>query len=177
MDPRERKRVLGQWGVREPSPRETARGRALQEEVASPGLNGRTVELRRRNFRPAVDSYIAALGGPLPYMQRLRQIEEGTEAAAAALQVRWRQLAEEHAADPAEFERRWLAIAERGDYYELNRLIEIHNRWYPAEARLRMDVRRRDFALIDGESYRKRQLNAEWVLERFPADLRRALSD
>ncbi len=32
-----------------------------------------------------------------------------------------------------------------------------------------MDPRRGDFALVNGRDYRRRPLDAEWVLERFPA--------
>jgi hypothetical protein len=34
-----------------------------------------------------------------------------------------------------------------------------------------MDVKRRDFVLINGEHYGKRPLDARWALGRFPADL------
>ena len=37
-----------------------------------------------------------------------------------------------------------------------------------------MDVRRRDFALVNGEPYAKRPLDAAWVLERFPPELEEA---
>ena len=66
MDRRERREILGQWGVRDPDPREQAKGQALQAEIAGSPLAGRPIELRRRHFRPAVDSYVASLGGPLP---------------------------------------------------------------------------------------------------------------
>jgi hypothetical protein len=34
-----------------------------------------------------------------------------------------------------------------------------------------MDPRTGDFALVNGEDYRKRPLDAAWALERFPAEL------
>jgi hypothetical protein len=37
-----------------------------------------------------------------------------------------------------------------------------------------MDPRRGDFALVNGEDYRRPPLDAAWVLERFPAELDRA---
>ena len=42
----------------------------------------------------------------------------------------------------------------------MNRLIETHNRWYPVEARLPMDVRRRDYVLVGGQPYTRRPLDA-----------------
>jgi hypothetical protein len=56
----------------------------------------------------------------------------------------------------------------------VNDLIDRHNRYYPVESRLPMDPKTRDFALIAGEDYRRRPLDAAWALERFPASLDRA---
>jgi len=52
----------------------------------------------------------------------------------------------------------------------VNELIRQHNLWYPAEAKLPMDPRTRDFVLVGGRPYRRRPLDASWVLERFPAE-------
>jgi hypothetical protein len=171
MDPRTRKELLGQWGVREDSPRERARGRQLQQELAGTEAVGRPLELRRRHFRPSVDSYVASLGGPLPYMRRLREIDRLSAEHETELEERWRELAIECDADGAAFERRWCAEAARRDFGAVNELIERHNRWYPVEARLAMDVRRRDYVLVGGKPYGRRPLDAAWVLERFPPDL------
>jgi hypothetical protein len=56
----------------------------------------------------------------------------------------------------------------------VNDLIDRHNRFYPAEARLPMDVKRRDFVLVNGEHYAKRPLDSHWALARFPADVEAA---
>jgi hypothetical protein len=63
----------------------------------------------------------------------------------------------------------WQALARGWDFGEVNELIERHNRWYPAESRLPMDPRTGDYALVNGRSYRRRPLDASWVLERFPS--------
>ena len=47
-------------------------------------LRGRALALRLRNFRPDAGSYLASLGGPLPYMARLREIDALTIRARAA---------------------------------------------------------------------------------------------
>jgi hypothetical protein len=171
MDRRTRKQVLGQWAPREDDPRDRARGRALQAELAGTPIAGRPLELRRRHFRQSVDSYVAALGGPLPYMLRLREIERRTEEHASELEGEWRELADECAGDHATFARRWADVAARHDFGEVNDLIDRHNRWYPIEARLPMDVRRRDYVLVAGRPYTRDPLDAAWVLERFPAEL------
>jgi len=53
----------------------------------------------------------------------------------------------------------------------VNDLIDRHNRWYPAEAKLAMDPRTGDYVLVAGERYSHRALDADWVLARFPATL------
>jgi hypothetical protein len=176
MDPRRRKEILGQWGVGSPDPREAAKARALHAETAGTAAAGRPVEIRRRHFRPSVDSYVTSLGGPLPYMLRLREIERRTAEAEAALAARWRELAAECDGDGEAFARRWRREAERWRFVEVNDLIDRHNRWYPIEARLPMDVRRRDYVLINGRPYTREPLDARWILERFPADLAAALA-
>ena len=62
----------------------------------------------------------------------------------------------------------WSAVALGWDFAEVNELIDRHNRWYPAERRLPMDPSTGDYALVNGRSYRRRPLDATWVLERFP---------
>jgi hypothetical protein len=171
MDKRERKDLLGQWGVRKESPRETEQGKRLHAELAGSPVPGRPIELRRRHFRQSVDSYVAALGGPLPYMLRLREIERKTAEAEAALAERWREVALACDGDADRFARAWREVAEGWSFGEVNDLVDRHNRWYPVEARLPMDVRRRDYVLVGGRPYTRELLDADWVLDRFPADL------
>ena len=59
-------------------------------------------------------------------------------------------------------------LAGSWDFSEVNDLIDRHNRWYPAEARLPMDPTTGDHVLVNGEHYSKRPLDSTWVLERFP---------
>jgi hypothetical protein len=171
MDSRTRKELLGQWGVREPSARERATGSALQAELDGTRAVGRPIQLRRRHFRPSVDSYVASLGGPLPYMLRLREIERLTAQHADELEARRQELAEGCGGDATAFAERWRAEAAAYDFDDVNRLIETHNRWYPVEARLAMDVRRRDYVLVGGKPYTRELLDAGWVLDRFPPTL------
>jgi hypothetical protein len=153
--------VIGEWGIRDVTPDLAAERARLDADRELNGLLGRPIRRRLRNFRAEADTYIASLGGPLPYMQRLRLIEQETadhlerlEAAHAA-----------HRGDPAG----WRRVAARWDFDEVNELIEKHNRWYPIEARLPMDPRSRDFVKVGGRPYRRQPLDAAWVLERFPA--------
>ena len=59
----------------------------------------------------------------------------------------------------------------------MNELIERHNRNFPAEARLPMDPRTRDFVRINGRPYRREQLDARWILRQLPPDLAAARRD
>jgi hypothetical protein len=150
--------ILGEWGIRDVTPPSQRERELVEADRDLNPLVGRRLRRRLRNFRAEPDSYIASLGGPLPYMQRMRQIEELT---AAHLE----RLAEAYAENAGD----WRAIASRWDFEDVNDLIERHNRWYPIEARLPMDPRSRDFVKVGGRSYRREPLDAAWVLERFPA--------
>jgi hypothetical protein len=172
MDRREREQILGEWGVRDDTLRGRRQRAALERDLADSPLRGRPLRARHRNWRPEADSYIASLGGPLPYMQRLRAIHDETEEHLARLGEAHERLAAD--CDGAEFASRWRRLVERWRFDAVNDLIDRHNRWFPIEARLPMDPRTGDFALVGGEPYWKRPLDARWALERFPADEARA---
>lgn len=167
MQERERTRILGQWGVRGENARERRERLVLERDLAGSPHADRPIRPRAHPFHVSVERYVASLGGPLPYMTRLRQIADETNAHEHALERVWQQLSG-RCSDEREFARRWLRIASRWNFAAVNELIERHNRYYPIEARLPMDPRTRDFALVNGEPYGKRFLDANWVLERFP---------
>jgi hypothetical protein len=152
--------IIGEWGIRDVTPASAVERAKLADEVEVNPLTGRPLKRRIRRFRPEADRYLTSLGGPLPYMQRLRQIDDLIESHA-------RRLAEAYAARSSDDE--WRRTAERWDFGEVNDLIERHNRYYPIEARLAMDPRTRDYVKIGGRSYRRDVLDAGWILERFPA--------
>ncbi len=172
----ERKKILGQWGVRRENVRERREREILERDLAGAPYAGRRIRLRPQPLGPSPESYVAALGGPLPYMVRLREIADETSAHERALEDAWRALSRDCGGDQRAFERRWRRIARRWNFVAVNELIERHNRYYPAEARLPMDPRTRDFALVNGEHYRKRPLGEEWILDRFPPRLAAACS-
>src|SRR5215217_6045236 len=153
--------IIGEWGVRDVTPPSQAERERLDLDRDVNPLVGKPLRRRIRNFRAEPDSYLASLGGPLPYMQRLRQIEQLEAEHLARLQEAY----EEHRDDPT----RWRAVAEAWDFVILNELIEKHNRWFPVEARLAMDPRTRDFVKVGGRPFRREPLDAAWVLARFPA--------
>jgi hypothetical protein len=171
VDPRERKLILGEGGIGPEDPRDLARRALLEADLDGSPLRGKPLPRRlRAGFAPSLEVLVASLGGPLPYMLRLREIEAETARHEEALTERRRELAEESTGDPERFARLWRRTAERWSFYTVNDLIDRHNRYYPAEARLPMDPRTQDFVLINGERYERRPLDAAWILERFPPE-------
>ena len=153
--------ILGEWGVRDVTPPSQRERELIEADRDINPLTGKPLRRRLRNFKAEPDLYLASLGGPLPYMKRLRQIEEETETQLERLAEAY----EEHHGTPAE----WRRIAYGWDFGEINDLIERHNRWFPAESRLPMDPRSRDFVPVGGLPYRRELLDAAWILQRFPA--------
>ena len=151
--------VIGEWGIRDVTPASAVEREKLLDEVELNPLTKRPLKRRIRRFRAEPDRYLASLGGPLPFMRRLRQIDDEIE----ALTTRLAHAYAERTDDAA-----WRRLAARWDFGEVNDLIERHNRYYPIEARLPMDPRTRDYVKIGGRSYRRELLDAQWILDRFP---------
>jgi hypothetical protein len=169
VDRRERERILGEHAPCERTVLERRLADRLEQDLDGSPLRGRPLPRRLRNFSLATDHLVAALAGPPAYSRRLRQIEDEVAAHEDALGAAWAQLSGRHSG--VELARRWHALASRWSFYAVNQLIEQHNRWYPIEARLPMDPRTGDFVLVGGTPYRRRLLDAGWVLERFPTGL------
>ena len=161
---------MSQGAIRPETARDREERRILEAELAVSPMKGKPLEQRLRNFRPGADSAIRALGGPTLWMRRLRTIEEELKRHEAELGELWLALAEEATA-AEEFARRWLETARGWSFAQVNELIHRHNRNFPAEARLPMDPRTRDFVKINGRSYERKPLDEQWILERWPADL------
>jgi hypothetical protein len=171
MDPREAKAITSQGAIRPETSRDREERRILDADLATNPLKGAPLRQRWRNFRPDPDAAIRALGGPPVWMRRLRAIEDELERHEIVLEDAWRTLARQ-ATDPGEFARRWEETARAWSFTRVNKLIDQHNRNFPVEARLPMDPKTRDFVRINGRPYQRELLDAAWVLERFPADIR-----
>jgi len=165
---------MSEGAIREDDPRDVARARRLAEDVEGSPLKGKRLRQRLKNFVAGPDSYVASMGGPLPWMQRRRMIEDETAHHERRLASARRELAAACGSE-AEFARRWRRIADAWSFHAVNELIEKHNRNFPAEARLPMDPGTGDFVRLNGKPYRLEPLDADWVLERFPASGLQAL--
>jgi hypothetical protein len=167
VDRREREAILRQGVTRPETPRDRREREALAEDLRENPLVGEPLRQRLRNFRPDAGAQLAALGGPLAWMRRLRAIE-------IAIGLHEEQLADAYETLRAEhgtaFPEEWRQVVEGWDFSEVNELIERHNRHYPAESRLPMNPRTGDFVLVNGRPYTREPLDAAWVLSRFPAD-------
>jgi hypothetical protein len=168
MDPRELKEIMSQGAIRPETPRDRREREALEEDLAESPVRGKPLRRRLRNFRPDPDAGIRALGGPTVWMRRLRAIEDALAEHERQLGEAWRELATE--AEESEFARLWRDTARRWSFAQVNELIERHNRNFPAEARLPMDPRTRDFVPINGRPYTREPLDEQWILARFPPD-------
>ncbi len=168
MDRRERERILGEHQPREQTVLERRLVDRLERDLEGSPLRGRPLPRRLRNFSHAAERYALSLAGPPAHMRRLREIEDEITAHEEALAAARAELAERHRG--AELARRWRSLAARWSFDAVNELIERHNRWSPVEARLPMDPRTGDFVPVGGVPYRRRPLDAGWILERFPAE-------
>ncbi len=164
---------MNQGAVRPETPRDREERRVLAEELSVSPVQGRPLASRPRNFRPDPDAAVRALGGPAHWMRRLRAIEDELDRHESQLDEAWHALAAE-VRDPQEFAETWRETARRWSFAAVNELIERHNRYFPAEARLPMDPRTRDFVKVNGRSYERELLDERWILARWPAELESA---
>ena len=170
MEKREREAILRQGATRPETPRDRREREALAEDLRENPLAGEPLRQRLRNFRADADAQVAALGGPLAWMRRLRAIEAAVELHEQHLAEAWEELEAEHGAGTETFAHEWHRLAGRWSFSEVNELIESHNRHYPAESRLPMNPRTGDFVLINGRPYTREPLDARWILSRFPVE-------
>jgi hypothetical protein len=147
----------------------SAAERVIRSDLDSSAGIGRPLSSLARSTQRTVEAYLKAGVRPR-WMERVAEIDHAIAAQRRRFARRHRDLREQCGSDRAEFARRWRAVAEAADFGELNELIRQHNDWYPIERDLPMDLRTRDYVLINGRSYRRPLLGPEWVLEQFPPD-------
>jgi hypothetical protein len=170
VERREREAIMRQGVTRAETPRDRREREALDEDMRGNPLAGQPIRRRLRNFRPDAAAQLAALGGPLAWMRRLRAIEIAVGLHEQQLAEARESLREAFAGDPARFARVWHQLAQHWDFGQVNELIDRHNEHYPAESRLPMNPRTGDFVLVNGKPYTRAPLDAGWILARFPAD-------
>jgi len=121
---------------------------------------GEALSERARQRQRSIESYLR--GEALPrYMQRAAEIDRAVRRHTEALR---------RAYERPDQRERWREVAERWNFAEVNKLIREHNEWYPVERDLPMNPRTKDYVLVNGHSYRREELGASWILERFPPE-------
>ena len=139
----------------------------MAESLDDPRSAGRPISDRPRLTRRTLEDYLKAGMRPR-WMERLIEIERGMARERERLAEVYAALQEECGDDRPRFAQRWRAVARSWRFEDLNELIRTHNQWYPVERDLPMDLRTRDYVLINGRSYRRPELGPAWVLEHFP---------
>ncbi len=133
------------------------------DETAAPELTRTSMQRQR-----TIEGYLAS-SAPPRWMERLAQVDHGIARERRRLAEAYEELRAACGGDAERFAARWRAAARAWAFDDgLNVLIEQHNDWYPIERNLAMDPRTRDYVLVNGRSYRRPMLDAEWVLREFP---------
>ena len=139
-------------------------GQGLDREAGT----GSALSDRARQTQRSVEAYLR--GGGMPrWMERAVDIDARVARERKRIERAYRALRSECAGDRAVFAERWTAAAQAWPFEDVNELIDQHNDWYPIERQLPLNPRTGEYVLVGGRSYRRRRLDASWVLERFPA--------
>ena len=117
-----------------------------------------------------------AIGGAPAWSRRLKRIYDLADEITESLRTTWAQTALAAKGRPDRFAAAWTSYAEHFNLSKINQLIADHNRYFPAEANLAMDIRTMDYVEFGGADYRRKPLDARWILEQFPPDLDAALA-
>jgi hypothetical protein len=147
----------------------SAAERVVRADLDESAGIGRPISSLARTTRRTVEAYLKAGVRPR-WMERIAEIDHAIAAHKRSYARQYRALREECGSDRAMFAERWRAIAEGARFDELNELIGQHNDWYPIERDLPMDLRTRDYVLINGRSYRRPLLGPNWILQHLPAE-------
>jgi hypothetical protein len=123
---------------------------------------------RPLNSPEVLENYLRAADPPR-WSLRLSEIDRGVARTRRELAAAYAELAERHADDEDAFAKAW---SERlaGWHFDagINELIAQHNDWFPIERQLPIDIRTRDYRLINGRSYRRPLLDSSWAESEFP---------
>ena len=130
---------------------------------------GRPLSRRARHAQRSVEAYLKAGGRP-QWMERVMEIDRRIAAERRRHEAAYRELRAVCGDDDEAFAARWTHRARTFAFdADLNQLIGQHNEWYPIERDLPMDLRTRDYVLVNGRSYRRPVLDAAWLLSELPA--------
>jgi len=148
----------------------------ILEEPPRPGKEKGLSEHIPSTLIPLTDQVRAlAIGGAPAWSRRLKRIYDLTAAITEQLDHDWHALANDVHGDRARFAAEWQRHVDEVNLEPVNDLISRHNRYFPIEANLPMDVRTHDYVNVAGGDYRRPPLTTASILAQFPADLAAAL--
>ena len=125
---------------------------------------------RRTLHSPAsVEAYLQA--GVMPrFIERLRHIEDETMRQRMRVKRSYDWMRRRYHDDPDGFRTAWERVARNWNFDALNEVIAQHNEWYPVERRLPLNPRTGDYLTVGGRDWRRKPLDARWILEQFPSN-------
>ena len=133
----------------------------------NPGV-GRPIARAAVQYQRSLEGYLQAGNRPR-WMERLAEIDLGVKTHTRKLETAYAALREQCTGDPEGFARRWREPARRWSFAEHNTLVGQHNEWYPIERQLPVNPVTGEYVMVHGRSHRRPELDAAWILERFPA--------
>ncbi len=133
----------------------------------NPGV-ARPLSRTAMQYQRSLEGYLQAGNRPR-WMERLAEIERGVTVHTRKLEAAYAATREQFAGDPDGFARRWREIARGWSFDAHNTLVGQHNEWFPIERQLPVNPRTGEYVMVHGRSYRRPELDAAWILERFPA--------
>jgi hypothetical protein len=153
----------------DPRPDLSAVERRVQRSLDGEHRRGKRLSTEELQRERSVENYLR--GALMPrWMERLREIQSGTERHRSRLAADHAWLREQHAGDPEGFAREWRALVHGRSFDDVNDLVQDHNQWYPVERQLPMDPLTGEYVLIAGRPYTREELTEAWALEQFPPD-------
>jgi len=157
--------------ARDAEERLTPAERLLAAKLPETAAEPHQVSRRSLQAQRSLEGYFRS-SSPPRWMERLAAVDAGIARERARLAAAYDELRRACAGDPARFARRWRETVAAWTFDEdLNDLIRQHNEWYPIERRLPIDLRRRDYVLVNGRSFRRPVLDAAWALGELPPAL------
>jgi len=154
----------------DPRPDLSAVERRVQRSLDGEHRRGKRISTEELQRERSVENYLR--GALMPrWMERLREIQSGTERHRSRLAADYAWLREQHAGDPDGFARAWTDLVRERSFDDVNGLVADHNEWYPVERQLPMDPFTGEYVLIAGRPYTREELTPEWALALFPPEL------
>jgi hypothetical protein len=147
--------------------------RIVEKDRADNPAVGRPLARTVTQYQRTLEGYLKAGNRPR-WMERIAEIDRGVTTHERRLARAYGDLRERCGGDAELFARRWREVACSWSFEAHNTLVRQHNEWYPIERQLPVNPRTGEYVAIHGRSFRRPELDAAWILERFPPDGRAA---